>query len=100
MKLCNAYDDVTLAICALNKARVTMADLTMDMIMRSESGHSIPNDIAARIGIIEEYLDDLSDLLPGVEKNLLDLVQGDDDDAENSDYEIPKARAGMGGARR
>lgn len=80
MKLCDSYDNVSHATGALNCAKVTMADLTMDMIMRSESGHAIPNDIAVRIGIIEDYLDDMVDLLSVAERNLLDLVQGDDDD--------------------
>lgn len=91
MKLCNAYDDVTLANCALNKARVTMADLTMDMIMRSECGHSIPGDIAARIYILEDYLCALSDLLDISERSLIELLKGGNED-ESSEA--------LGGAKR
>ena len=87
MKLYDVLDKVSLANVSLENAITVMDDLVTDMCLLSGCDVQMPGYFKVRIRIIKDYLDDLNDLLPGVEKNLLDLVQGDDDDAEDINAE-------------
>ena len=74
----------------LRKIDTIRCDLTAEIDERSERGHGLPEDIVHRIKIIEDYF---MQVITKVEV-ALELLQGDDDDAEDINAEA------LGGTKR